>query len=459
MVGPNQGQMGEADEAVHEKRGNRLVRATTTASSLEAEQDSGVNTHQSDEDRLQHNELMRICTILQKRVLNLEDDLKKKRPLTKRRIDGIDADEDITLVITHDDVCMHDEGNDVIEEEVVEDIITTKLIVDVSVAGDQEVSAVNVPVSAATPTIKIAQPTIATKTVQITAPKVKGIMIQEPVESTTTTTTFSSKQPQVKDKSKGKEKMIEPEHVKSLKKRTQEQIRMDEELVVKLQAGIDKEARIARERAQQEIEANEQQVLIDAEKAKLFVEFIEKRRKFFAAKRAEKKRNKPPTKDQQRKIMCTYLRNMEGYKAKYLKVFDFDTIQKKFDKAFKRVNTFEDYRTELVEGQGKDEREGEGKAKRAGEALMQEQERAKKQKVDDDTNTTKLNELIEIIPNEEEVAIDAIPLAVRTLFISWKIHKEGKKSYYHIFKAGGKTQYLVFSHMLRTFDKEDLEDL
>ncbi|GKF58447.1 hypothetical protein Tco_0171984, partial [Tanacetum coccineum] len=40
MVLQNQAKMGE-DEAVHKERGDSLVRATTTASSLEAEQDSG----------------------------------------------------------------------------------------------------------------------------------------------------------------------------------------------------------------------------------------------------------------------------------------------------------------------------------------------------------------------------------------------------------------------------------
>nr|GEU33086.1 hypothetical protein [Tanacetum cinerariifolium] len=55
---------------------------------------------------------------------------------------------------------------------------------------------------------------------------------------------------------------------------------------------------------------------------------------------------------------------------------------------------------------------------------------------------------------------DVIPLAVRTLIISWKINKEGKKSYCQIIRIGGKKQmYLIFSHMLRSFDREDLEDL
>ncbi|GJV30224.1 hypothetical protein Tco_1386672 [Tanacetum coccineum] len=115
-----------ADEAVNEEMDDSLVRAATTASSLEVEQDSGnidktrskatlnepnpygtslgsspkhqeaigdtiaqtrfenmsktsndllltgVNTPQSDEDRLKHNELMEFCTKLQQRVLDLE---------------------------------------------------------------------------------------------------------------------------------------------------------------------------------------------------------------------------------------------------------------------------------------------------------------------------------------------------------------------------------------------------
>ncbi|GKB58169.1 hypothetical protein Tco_0914355 [Tanacetum coccineum] len=76
--------------------------------------------------------------------------------------------------------------------------------------------------------------------------------------------------------------------------------------------------------------------------------------------------------------------------------------QEMFDRAFKRVNTFQDFRTELVEG----------KEKRAGTELMQE--KTKKQKVKDDKETAELKQLMKIIPDEEEVAIDAIPLAVKS---------------------------------------------
>nr|GEV21364.1 hypothetical protein [Tanacetum cinerariifolium] len=99
--------------------------------------------------------------------------------------------------------------------------------------------------------------------------------------------------------------------------------------------------------------------------------------------------------------MCTYLKNMEGYKLKDLKLKEFDSIQEMFDKAFKRVNTFEDFRTELVEE----------KEKRTGEELVQEI--TKKQKVEDDKEKDDLKQLMETIPDEEEVVIDVIPLVVK----------------------------------------------
>ncbi|GKC20631.1 hypothetical protein Tco_1022781 [Tanacetum coccineum] len=101
----------------------------------------------------------------------------------------------------------------------------------------------------------------------------------------------------------------------------------------------------------------------------------------------------------------------------------------------------------------------EGKEKRAGEELIQEN--TKKQKVEDDKETAELTQYLEIIPDDEEVTIDAIPLAVKSpRIVDWKIHKEGKKRYYQVIRADGKSQmYRIFSQMLKSFDREDLEDL
>ncbi|GJV71605.1 hypothetical protein Tco_1491600 [Tanacetum coccineum] len=110
--------------------------------------------------------------------------------------------------------------------------------------------------------------------------------------------------------------------------------------------------------------------------------------------------------------MCPYLKNMEGWKPKDLKSKSFANIQELFDKAMKRVNTFVDYRTELVEGSlenAEAEIAQESSSKRARDEL--EQESIKKQKLDEDKETAELKSLMEVIHNEEEVAVDAIPLA------------------------------------------------
>ncbi|GJX75906.1 reverse transcriptase domain-containing protein [Tanacetum coccineum] len=306
-----------------------------------------------------------------------------------------------------------------------------------------QVSTAATTVTITTKEITLAQALEALKT---SKRKVKGIVFQEPGKSTTTT--ISSQQSQ----DNGKGIMIE-EHVKPMKKK--DQISFDEEVALKLQAEFDEEERLAKEKVDvdyqlaERLQAQEQEELFVEEKAKLFQQLLEQRRKHFAAKRAEEQRNKPPTQAQQRKIMCTYLKNIEEKKLKDSKNKSFDSIKKMFDRAFKRVNTFVDFRTYLVEGS----------LKRAGEEL--EQESTKKQKVDEDKYTTELQSLMEVIPDEEEVAIDAVPLATKSpKIVDWKIHKEGKKSYYQIVRADEKSQmYMIFSQMLKSFNREDLEDL
>ncbi|GJW78118.1 hypothetical protein Tco_0139800 [Tanacetum coccineum] len=172
--------MGE-DDAVHKELGDSLVRVATTASSLEVEQDSGNITTLSGgprcqetmgdtiaQTRLKLNELMELCTTLQKKVLDLEKTktsqaneiaslkkrvkkLKKKRSsrihklqrlykvgLSARvessgdeeslgedaskqgkRINAINEDEDITLVNVQDDadVEMFDVGTNIKEKD------------------------------------------------------------------------------------------------------------------------------------------------------------------------------------------------------------------------------------------------------------------------------------------------------------------------------------------------------
>ncbi|GKC56046.1 hypothetical protein Tco_1083644 [Tanacetum coccineum] len=228
-----------------------------------------------------------------------------------RRINAIDADEDSTLVNVQDDA-----DNEMFDVNVLNGE-------EVFVAGKNENVVEEV----------------------VDAAQVKGIVFQEPGKSTTTTIISSQ---QLHDKGKG---IMIKEPVKPMKKK--DQISFDEEVALKLQAKFNEEERLAREKAKKEKEANialivewddiqakidvdyqlverlqvqEQEELSIEEKATLFQQLLEKRRNHF---------------------------NMEGYKLKDFKSKGFDSIQEMFDRAFKRVNTFEDFRTKLVEGKEK----------------------------------------------------------------------------------------------------------
>ncbi|GKA97443.1 hypothetical protein Tco_0825337, partial [Tanacetum coccineum] len=259
---------------VYKELDDSLVRAATTASSLEAEQDSAYKQG--------------------------------------RRIIYIDEDEDITLVNVQDDA-----DNEMFDV----DTVTGD-----EVFAEQEVAAkdVNLTVDEVT----LSQALAALKSVK---PKVKGDIIEE--SSIPVSADRASIKAKVQDKVK--EKMIEPE--KPLKKK--DLIRLDEELASKLQAKFDEEERLAREKDKANVALTKEWDDIQAK--------IEADHELAQRLQAEEQEE---------------LSNMEGKKLKYLKNKSFDSIQKMFDRAFKRVNTFVDFRTDMVEGS----------SKRAGEELEQE---------------------------------------------------------------------------------------
>ncbi|GKA29038.1 hypothetical protein Tco_0715283 [Tanacetum coccineum] len=63
------------------------------------------------------------------------------------------------------------------------------------------------------------------------------------------------------------------------------------------------------------LQAEEQEQFSIEEKSRMIVEMIAERKKFFAAQRAAEQRSKPPTKNQIRNRLCTYLKNMEVVKS------------------------------------------------------------------------------------------------------------------------------------------------
>ncbi|GJR21059.1 hypothetical protein Tco_0969586 [Tanacetum coccineum] len=190
---------------------------------------------------------------------------------------------------------------------------------------------------------------------------------------------------------------------------------------------------------------------------------MNKRKKHFAKLKAGEIRRNPPTKAQNRNQMSTYLKNMAGYKHSQLKSKSYDEIQKLFDKKMKRVNTFVDMNSEVVKGS---ETRTEESSKKAGDKL--ESDMSKKQKIDehvevekDNPDEEEMKKHMEIVQDEEEIAIDAILLATKPLMIvEYKIVKEGQKGFYHLIRADESSKrYSSTIKMLQGIDREDLETL
>ncbi|GJY42184.1 hypothetical protein Tco_0429454, partial [Tanacetum coccineum] len=218
------------------------------------------------------------------------------------------------------------------------------------------------------------------------------------------------KSAKAKIQDKGKAKMIEPEPVKKLSKK--DQLKLDEEVAQRLQVKFDEQERIEREKDEAKIALKE---IWDDIQAKIEADQL-------LAKRLQAREQEKLT-IKERAIL-------------------FEQLLKKRRKHFavKRA----------------EEKRNKPPTKSQQRSII-----IKKHKVNEDKETAELKSLMEVIPDEEEVAVDVIPLAAKPpSIIDWKIQKEGKKSYYQIIKADGSSKmYLVFSHMLKSFDREDLETL
>ncbi|GKA28202.1 hypothetical protein Tco_0714370, partial [Tanacetum coccineum] len=86
-------------------------------------------------------------------------------------------------------------------------------------------------------------------------------------------------------------------------------------------------------------EEEREQFSID-EQARLLVETIIERKRFFAAQRAEQIRNKPPTKTQLRNKMITFLKNIGRFTYNQLKNKSMEEIQKLYEREQKWINDF-----------------------------------------------------------------------------------------------------------------------
>ncbi|GJZ75232.1 hypothetical protein Tco_0639697 [Tanacetum coccineum] len=101
--------------------------------------------------------------------------------------------------------------------------------------------------------------------------------------------------------------------------------------------------------------------------------------------------------------------------------------------------------------------------KRAGKE--QQKESSKKQKVEEEKESEEVDEVDEaelkkllVIKKDEDIAIDAIPLATKLpVIIDYKLHKEGMLVHYQLIRADGSSKrYSSMIRMLQELGKEDL---
>nr|GEV65829.1 DNA-directed RNA polymerase II subunit RPB7 [Tanacetum cinerariifolium] len=317
----------------------RKQRKETEVSHDESEDEDNVPTPSSDplpngEDSYTLHELMVFCTSLQeqrkpssrglRRLMKIgsgrrvkttleNDSLGTQEDTSKqgRMIEEIDQDDEIAL-----DADTQGRKNDDeifrVDDLTGEEVVTTAAD-KVSAAPTTDVTEDDITMAQALTALKSVKPTIpaaATKvTTAVLTPRAKGIVFHKQKQSHIPIV-FSSKD-------KGKAKIIEPDV--PIKKKYH--IRMDEEYAKQLEAEEQEATRL--NRAQQDekaniswdntqammeadsllaerVQAREREEFFEVQKARLLVKLIGKRKKHFAAFRAQERINKPPTKAQMR---------------------------------------------------------------------------------------------------------------------------------------------------------------
>ncbi|GKB67436.1 hypothetical protein Tco_0928848 [Tanacetum coccineum] len=237
-----------------------------------------------------------------------------------------------------------------------------------------------------------------------------------------------------KAKDKGKEIMQEPEPLKKLKKRVQVQMIMDEEIAKKMfeeeQAKLDAREEVPAEATQatqtHEIDWNDPSVL-----------------------RYHAQLNRPYYVAKVRKNMIMYLKNQGRYKMSYFKGMRYEDIQSIFEQVWDQTQSFMSMDSEK-------ESKEKAKERMKRKTSKAREDKIKRQKTKDDPEKLTLMEYVQVVSDSEE-AINVIPLAVKSLIVSWKSYCKGDMGFYEIHRADGNYKtYKFFSEMLNDFDRDDL---
>ncbi|GJV68856.1 hypothetical protein Tco_1484365 [Tanacetum coccineum] len=337
--------------------------------------------------------------------------------------------------------------------------------------------------------------------------------------------------PKIDPKDKGKKKIEEvdesesedddiPQAVKKFK-----QLESDEELARKVQEDWEAEEernRIAEEEATNEalikdfddikarIEADrilaeklqeqEREQFTIEERAKFLHDTIAAQRKFLAQQRSEAIRNRPPTKNQLRNQMMTYLKHVGNFKHSELKSIRFEDIQAMYEKIkrstedfiaigsvedeslIKRMNKKDSSKEEEIKQESKEEvkqedkeEENTRKRKQGTRKKMKSRKRRFKQDTsqDDPSDIEKENDELRLcltIAPDEDKEVDYEVLDKKYPIIEWKTENLGTKPQFDESKRleeinlnvvtrsnGQKRSFSTLMTVLSVFDREDLD--
>nr|GEZ33247.1 retrovirus-related Pol polyprotein from transposon TNT 1-94 [Tanacetum cinerariifolium] len=264
-------------------------------------------------------------------------------------------------------------------QEVVDVVITAKLITKVVTAASETVTTASAIIHTVEPQVPAA--TLSAAPVRVAAApsrRRKGVVIRDPEEESTTSTIIP------KTRSKDKGKWILVEEPKPLKKK--QQIEMDEEYARKLHAELNKD--------------------IDWDVA---IEHVKlKAKEDPAIKRYQAMKRKPQTEAQARKNMMMYLKNVVGFKLDYFKGMSYDDIRPIFEANF---NSNVDF---LLNTKEQIEEEENKTLQTINETLAEKA--AKKRKLNEEVEDLKRH--VEIVPDEDDdVYTKATPLARKLILL------------------------------------------
>ncbi|GJQ92900.1 hypothetical protein Tco_0004039, partial [Tanacetum coccineum] len=304
-------------------------------------------------------------------------------------------------------------------------------------------------------------------------------------------------------KDKGKAIMEEPATPKKVKKRTQAQLSMNEELARKME----EEERI-RFNAEQEARAlqEEEEERLNLEAARELQRQLDQRHEVPtqptqsqgidwndpSVLRYHALKNRPVSIAQARRNMITYLKNQGGYKESYFKKMSYDDIRPIFERVWDHVNTFIPIGSEVEKDSSKPSEKETSKTveeekveeedvnpepvliekkavgirrktlarRRASDKQGQDSsKRQKKEKETTDYEEEKdeLRMWLTVVLDEEAI-VDPEVLHTKFPIVDWESQSLGNMHVYKIIRAYGNTSYHKTSEsMLKSFDRHDLE--